>query len=80
MPTLLLSARRLCERALTDLSVSVPEAVAVDVGVIQDRGWAVIECNAARGAGIYGCDPVAVLRVLRRACGPRTQKSAESAT
>lgn len=49
-------------------SVSVPEAVVVDVGMIRDRAWAVIECNAAWGSGIYGCDPVEVFRVLQRAC------------
>ena len=42
----------------------------VDVGVIRNHGWAVIECNAAFSSGIYGCDPVAVLPVLRRACVP----------
>jgi hypothetical protein len=46
----------------------LPVAVAVDVGVIRTRGWAVIECNAAFGAGIYGCDPLEILRVLRCAC------------
>jgi hypothetical protein len=62
------AARRFCQSVLDDSNVPVPEALAVDVGVIQNRGWAVIECNAAWGAGIYGCDPAAVLRVLRRAC------------
>jgi len=38
--------------------------------VIRNHGWAVIECNAAFASGIYGCDPVAVLPVLRRACQP----------
>ncbi len=66
--TELKEARSFCESVLNDNSVPVPEAVAMDVGVIQERGWAVLECNAAWGAGIYGCDPVAVLRVLRRAC------------
>ncbi len=61
-------ATEFCENVLRDQSVSVPDAAAVDVGVIRNRGWAVIECNAAFAAGIYGCDPVAVLPVLRRAC------------
>ncbi len=65
-------ARRFCESLLSDDGVPVPDAVAIDVGVIQSRGWAVIECNAACAAGIYGCDPIAVLRVLRRACNPMT--------
>jgi hypothetical protein len=42
--------------------------VVLDVGVIGERGWAVIETNAAWGSGIYGCDPKAVLQVIRRAC------------
>jgi len=61
-------ATRFCETVLQDQTVSLPDAVAVDVGVIQDPGWAVIESNAAFGDGIYGCDPVKVLRVLHRAC------------
>ena len=36
-----------------------------DVRIIEDRGWAVVEQNAAWGSGIYGCDPEQVLEVLR---------------
>jgi hypothetical protein len=66
----LADAGRFCESVLAEQSVFVPEAVVLDVGVIRNHGWAVIECNAAFAAGIYGCDPVAVLPVLRRVCGP----------
>ncbi|HEY8482001.1 MAG TPA: ATP-grasp domain-containing protein [Spirillospora sp.] len=48
--------------------VRVPPATVIDVGRIHDRGWAVIEANAAWGAGIYGCAPDEVLKVLARAC------------
>jgi len=61
-------AVRFCDTVLRDQSVSLPDAIALDVGIIQNRGWAVIECNAAFSSGIYGCDPVEVLRVLQRAC------------
>lgn len=44
-------------------------SIALDVGIIQNHGWAVIECNAAFSSGIYGCDPLEVPRILRRACG-----------
>jgi hypothetical protein len=44
----------------------VPQACVVDVGIMRGRGWGVIEANPAFGAGIYGCDPAAVLRVLAR--------------
>src|SRR6266545_956768 len=63
-------ATEFCESVLRDPNVAVPDAVVLDVGVIRNHGWAVIECNAAFSAGIYGCNPVAVLPVLRRACGP----------
>jgi hypothetical protein len=42
----------------------------LDVGIITNRGWAVIEQNAAWGSGIYGCDPVQVLEVIRHAANP----------
>jgi hypothetical protein len=50
--------------------VPLPPAIVVDVGLVKGRGWAVVEANAAWGAGLYGCDPQAVLRVLSRACAP----------
>lgn len=52
---------------LADERVEIPAAIVIDVGVIQGRGWAVVEHNAAWGAGLYGCDPAKVLEVLRYA-------------
>ena len=68
-------AARFCESVLADQSVSVPDGVVLDVGVIRNQGWAVLECNAAFAAGIYGCNPVAVLPVLRRACKPVSEST-----
>jgi hypothetical protein len=65
------------QRMVSDGSVALPPALALDVGIIEGRGWAVIEANAAWGSGIYGCDPAEVLRVVRRACLPRDRISAE---
>src|SRR5262249_17807356 len=62
------AARGFAQGVLSDGSVTLPPAVVMDVGVIEGRGWAVIEANAAWGSGIYGCDPAAVLGVVRRAC------------
>jgi hypothetical protein len=53
-------------RLLSDPRVELPDAVVIDAGVIAGRGWAVVEANAAWGAGIYGCDPRAALEVIRR--------------
>jgi ATP-grasp domain, R2K clade family 2 len=69
-------AREFAQGVLSDGSVSLPPAVVMDVGVIEGRGWAIIEANAAWGSGIYGCDPAAVLRVVRRACLQRGQVAA----
>ncbi len=42
-------------------ALPLPRAVVVDVGLVAERGWAVIEFNAAWGAGLNGCDPKAAL-------------------
>jgi len=52
---------------LADSRVDLPNATVVDVGTIAGKGWACVEQNAAWGAGIYGCDPTAVLEVIRHA-------------
>jgi len=69
-------ARAFAQRIVSDNDVEAPPAVVIDVGVIEGRGWAVIEANAAWGSGIYGCDPTAVLPVVKRACLDRRQVSA----
>jgi hypothetical protein len=42
-------------------AVKLPRALVIDVGFIADRGWAVVEFNAAWGAGLNGCDAEKVL-------------------
>jgi hypothetical protein len=49
---------------LDDTNVELPGAAVIDVGIIDGRGWAVVEQNAPWGAGIYGCDPECVLDVI----------------
>jgi hypothetical protein len=49
--------------ALAD-TMALPRAVVVDVGLIKGRGWAVIEFNAAWGAGLNGCDADKVLPAI----------------
>jgi len=62
------AAKEFCERVLADSSVKVPKAVVIDVGIIANRGWAVIESNAAFSSGMYGCNPETVLGLLCFAC------------
>lgn len=57
--------RGLVDALLADSRVVIPDAVVLDVGVIQGVGAAVVEANEASAAGLYGCDPQSVLDVLR---------------
>lgn len=59
------ATRALVDRLLGDESVGLPPAVVIDAGVIRGVGPAVVEANEASGSGLYGCDPVEVLDVLR---------------
>jgi hypothetical protein len=60
-----------CNALLADADVQVSGACVIDVGIINGRGWGVIECNAAWSSGIYGCEGTAVLPVLQAACRSR---------
>src|SRR6185295_18642618 len=58
-------AIQIANNALAEPNLKHPRAFVLDVGIIADRGWAVIEANAAFSSGIYGCDPVQALAVIR---------------
>lgn len=66
-----------CATLLSDADIGVPPAFVLDVGIIEGRGWAVIEANPCWAAGIYGCDPAAVLDVVRAACRQEATLSPE---
>src|SRR5262245_18503806 len=51
-------------QVLADRRIELPPSVVVDIGVITNRGWAVVEANASWGSGIYGCEAAKVLEVL----------------
>jgi hypothetical protein len=57
----------------------LPPAFVVDVGLIEDRGWAVVEFNPVWSAGLLGADPRAVLPALRRATRARGELAAPDA-
>ncbi len=61
------AATAFAEEVLAAMSSLTPRAVALDVGLVDRRGWAVVEANGAWGAGIYGCDPDATLDVVQHA-------------
>lgn len=62
-------ASQFCQSFLDESGVELPRSCVVDVGMIEGRGWAVIESNAAWSSGLYGCDGERVLEVLREGCG-----------
>jgi hypothetical protein len=57
-----------CERLFTGSGVLFPPAFVMDVGLIAERGWAVVEFNPVWCSGVLGADPRKVLTVLERAC------------
>jgi hypothetical protein len=59
-------ARNFANDGLRDESVAVPRGMVLDVGKIEGKGWAVIEANPAFAAGIYGCEPEKILKVLEQ--------------
>jgi hypothetical protein len=60
-----------CDRLLAHAGASCPPAFVVDIGLIEDRGWAVVEFNPVWCAGLLGANPERVLAVLKRACQNR---------
>jgi hypothetical protein len=62
------SARVFAQEIVT--MVTGPRAYVLDIGWIYERGWAVIEYNAAWGAGLNGCDAAKVLPAITAASGP----------
>ena len=59
-------------------SMPLPRTVVVDVGFIDGRGRAVIEFNAAWGAGLNGCDPDKVLPAIAVASEPISEPPAKN--
>ncbi|MEZ4667070.1 MAG: ATP-grasp domain-containing protein [Anaerolineae bacterium] len=57
-----------CIKVLSDMRGTSPPAFVLDIGVIENVGWAVIETNPAWASGIYGCNPFNILPVLQRSC------------
>ena len=51
--------------------VRVPRAIVLDMGLIPGRGWALVELNAAWGAGLNGCRPELVWPCVAAASGPQ---------
>jgi hypothetical protein len=57
-----------CNEFLSDSAIEFPPGLVLDVGIIAERGWAVLEANPAWASGIYGCDPAKILPILSTTC------------
>lgn len=57
--------RDFAERVLADARIDFPPGCTLDVGKTSDGCWAVIESNPSWGAGLYGCNPLAVMQAIR---------------
>jgi hypothetical protein len=68
LPPVPTSLSSFCERLFSRTNMKFPPAFVMDVGRIDDRGWAVVEFNPAWCSGVLGADPRKVLLVLERAC------------
>lgn len=73
-------AAQFAQSLLRDPRVDLPRATVLDIGFIAGRGWAAVEQNAAWGSGIYGCDPHAVLEVIRHAVVPAATSKESNGT
>lgn len=70
------AAMSFAEAVLAVTDSMTPRAVVLDVGQIVGRDWAVVEANGAWGSDICGCDPEAVLDVIRHATVQPKQEAA----
>ncbi len=51
-------------------SIRLPRSVVIDAGFTDQRGWCVLEFNAAWGAGLNGCRPELVWQCIAAASEP----------
>jgi hypothetical protein len=63
----------LVEALCVSLKGGLPPAFVVDVGLIEEVGWAVVEFNPVWSAGLLGADPRSILPLLRRTTRKRNQ-------
>jgi hypothetical protein len=66
-----------CNRLVERMGAALPPAFVVDIGVLEDGRWAVVEFNPAWCSGILGANVEGVLRVMERATCRRGSASQE---
>ena len=51
-------------------ALDLPRAIVIDLARLPDGAWAILEFNAAWGAGLNGCKPELVLPAIEAASRP----------
>jgi len=69
--------RAVAEAVCAALGAACPPALVVDVGRIEDRGWAVVEFNPIWSAGLLAARAECILPALRRATRTRAELTTE---
>ena len=62
------SVQEVVGQVLDAAEIELPPAFTLDVGLIEDKGWAVIEFNPVWCSGFLGCDLEVILGALDIAC------------
>ena len=65
-----------CGRLFSRVGAWLPPAFVVDIGLINGRGWAIMEFNAVWCSGILGADAKKCLPCWSRACQDESRVSA----
>ena len=56
-----ITAKSFAQMVCNETSIELPESFVIDVGLLENNTWAVIEFNPTWASGIYGCNPYEVL-------------------
>lgn len=60
-----------CQSILDDNAVTLPQSTVIDIGIIKDEGWAIVEANPTFASGIYQADPARILDCIEKSCIPK---------
>lgn len=52
------------------MALELPRTCVIDVGLLDDGRWALVECNATWGAGLNGCNAKHAADCIAAASGP----------
>jgi hypothetical protein len=75
-PADVVAAERAGAAILDDDRVRLPSAVVLDVGLISEQGWAIVEANPLNASSFFDCDAATILPLLPRGIVPSSVRCA----